>query len=126
MPDHFFLFYSATISATCLVAPYIPPAKPWHRVPVPAANRRNKIWKRSGGPVTVSETAGYAAALVELDCQGHIGRKRARTAEFIPAWGDASWDAKAGNAKDGKCDLAEARGMYGGAPRRCQLHWNTC
>lgn len=56
----------------------------------------------------MTETSGYAAALVELDCQGRSSRKRARGAKFIPVWGDASWDVKLDDARDGKKDLAEA------------------
>ncbi|KAK1761655.1 hypothetical protein QBC33DRAFT_605059 [Phialemonium atrogriseum] len=102
---------SVAIPTACLAPPPIPPAKPWHRIAVPAANRRGKIWKRSGGLLTASVTSNYAAALTELHCQGQGSRKRARAAGFVPAWGVASWDEKIGETEthDGRCDLADAR-----------------
>jgi hypothetical protein len=66
----------------------------------------------------MTETSSYAAALVELDCQGQGSRKRARGAKFIPVWGDASWDVKLDDARDGKKDLAEATGTCGITTRR--------
>lgn len=50
--------------------------------------------------------------MTELASQGEGSRKRARRAEFIPAWGDASWGAKTDDVEDGHLDVAEARGKF--------------
>lgn len=101
---------SDMITAASFLPPSAPNPKPWHRVPVPAANPRlgeRKIWKRFG---LLCPPSNDTTALAELQSQGHGSRKRARTRGFVRAWGDASWDvAGMRHVPDGKWDLVEAR-----------------
>ncbi|KAB5585093.1 hypothetical protein GE09DRAFT_1069341 [Coniochaeta sp. 2T2.1] len=86
------------------------PARAWERVPVPAATRGCKIWKRTvGEPGTDAESLQYVLSMAELESQGQGARKRARKIRHVPVWGDARWDVRVEEPRDGSWDLVEAR-----------------
>lgn len=93
---------------------FLPPPKrlvrAWHRIPVPAVARPCMIWKRTvGEPGTDSDSIQYALAAAELESQGQGERKRARKARHVPVWGEAQWDIRVEEPRDGSWDLVEAR-----------------
>lgn len=49
--------------------------------------------------------------MAELELQGQGSRKRARPARHVPPWGDARWDTRVEQVRDGEQDLLDARGM---------------
>ncbi|OIW25590.1 hypothetical protein CONLIGDRAFT_499476 [Coniochaeta ligniaria NRRL 30616] len=86
------------------------PARAWQRIPVPAVTRPCMIWKRTvGEPGTDSDSLQYTLAMAELESQGQGERKRARKARHVPVWGDAQWDTRVEEPRDGSWDLVEAR-----------------
>lgn len=59
-----------------------------------------------------SEDRKYAICATELRAGGAGQRKRRRDGGHVPAWGDARWDHRVRDLKDGRWDLVEARGMH--------------
>ncbi|KAB5527954.1 hypothetical protein GE09DRAFT_975272 [Coniochaeta sp. 2T2.1] len=47
--------------------------------------------------------------MAELESQGQGARKRARKIRHVPVWGDAQWDVRAEEPRDGSWDMIEAR-----------------
>ncbi|RKU47448.1 hypothetical protein DL546_008947 [Coniochaeta pulveracea] len=99
---------NTTITAENLLPPLTYPAKPWNRVAVPTANRRHMIWKRIEGEPVSNQ---HASAVAELNSQGIGQRKRGRTANFVPVWGEASWDSRVEELaeQDTNVEIEEAR-----------------
>ncbi|KAK4445855.1 hypothetical protein QBC34DRAFT_412339 [Podospora aff. communis PSN243] len=99
------------ITLKSFLPPLVTCPRAWQRVPVvPFAShgRRRKIWKRvAASPVVVDNS--YRRALAELQSQGFCSRKRTRREGHVPVWGDAQWDSRAEEPRDGEKDLAVAR-----------------
>jgi hypothetical protein len=47
--------------------------------------------------------------MFELESQGQGARKRARVAGYVMVWGDAGWDKRVEETRDGNWDIVEAR-----------------
>ncbi|KAK3293187.1 uncharacterized protein B0H64DRAFT_434422 [Chaetomium fimeti] len=106
------------ITADCFLPPRTSCPKAWQRVavaPVPGLRRQLKIWKRVGGQVAQPDQGPYVRAMSELELQGDGPRKQARRARHMQAWGDARWDSRVEEGRDGKQDLVEARAMVSAA-----------
>ncbi|KAK3376477.1 hypothetical protein B0T24DRAFT_526544 [Lasiosphaeria ovina] len=106
------LFIRSPITSASFTAPVIPSPRSWERVPVGSATvgrGQRKIWKRVGGISSAAFDESYARVVAELESQGQGPRKRARHEKYIPPYGDAKWDIRAGKELDGKWDLIEAR-----------------
>ncbi|KAL2192979.1 hypothetical protein P885DRAFT_81711 [Corynascus similis CBS 632.67] len=100
------------IPADCFLPPRLSCPRAWHRVPVapvPGLRRQPKIWKRVGGLSLETAQSPYIRAMAELEKQGTGPRKRARHARHMQAWGDARWDSRAKEERDGQQDIVEAQ-----------------
>ncbi|KAH8890254.1 hypothetical protein GQ53DRAFT_842432 [Thozetella sp. PMI_491] len=102
-----------SVSASSFLPPQAPCPRPWHRVRVRvrAASRTRQplIWKRVGGLALGVESAGYIAAIAELDSHGQTTRKRARSAAYVPLVVEARWDTRARDLVDGKEDVQRGK-----------------
>ncbi|KAK4243991.1 hypothetical protein C7999DRAFT_35668 [Corynascus novoguineensis] len=106
------------IPADCFLPPRLSCPRAWHRVPVaPVAGlrRQPKIWKRVGGLGLETAQSPYVRAMTELEKQGTGPRKRARHAHHMQAWGDARWDSRAEEERDGQQDIVEAQRLVSAA-----------
>ncbi|KAL2133975.1 hypothetical protein VTI74DRAFT_1278 [Chaetomium olivicolor] len=117
------LFKQISITAECFQPPQIPCPRPWQRVPVapvPGLRRQPKIWKRVGGLVAAPSESNYVDAMAELEQQGHGPRKRTRPARHVPRYGDARWDPRVEQERDGQQDLVEARATVSAAKQEVE------
>jgi len=65
---------------------------------------------------------GYRRAVAELKSQGACSRKRSRHEGHVPVWGDAEWDVRVDQPRNGAQDILEARGMaYRGCNQTLQM-----
>ncbi|KAK0649172.1 hypothetical protein B0T16DRAFT_126546 [Cercophora newfieldiana] len=99
------------ITAASFLPPMVACPRAWQRVPVvPVASRgpQRRIWKRVAASLVVVDEK-YRRAAAELQSQGECPRKRARRERHVTVWGDAEWDVRVDQPRDGTQDLLAAR-----------------
>ncbi|KAL2259434.1 hypothetical protein VTK26DRAFT_6898 [Humicola hyalothermophila] len=100
------------VTAECFQPPPATFPRAWERVaiaPLSSQRRQLRIWKRVSGPAAAFANSEYVRAMTELARQGQGSKKRTRQASHVPVWGDAKWDPRVEDRRDGKWDLIEAR-----------------